>query len=82
VFTKSTILNGTNRISTYQKYTICDNQFKNTDIIGKKYGEGADNYVDNKTLVAVNEIIRTHPVEEIGQFLRSAMADMKTISIG
>ncbi len=54
----------------------------NTDIIGKKYGEGADNYVDNKTLVAVNEIIRTHPVEEIGQFLRSAMADMKTISIG
>ena len=53
-----------------------------TDIIGKKYGEGSDNYVDNKTLVAVNEIIRTHPVEEIGQFLRSAMADMKTISIG
>jgi ketol-acid reductoisomerase len=53
-----------------------------TDVIGKKYGEGKDNFVDNKTLVTVNEIIRTHPVEEIGQFLRGAMADMKAISIG
>ena len=44
-YTKSTILNGTNRVSTYQKYTICDTQFENTDIIGKRgiqqmYNEG------------------------------------------
>ncbi len=51
-----------------------------TDLIGKNFNEGKDNGVDNKTLIAVNSVIRYHPVELIGEELRQAMTDMKTIS--
>ncbi len=51
-----------------------------TDLIGKNFNEGKDNGVDNKTLIAVNSVIRYHPVELIGEDLRQAMTDMKTIS--
>lgn len=51
-----------------------------TDVIGKNFNEGKDNGVDNKTLIAVNAVIRYHPVELIGEELRQAMTDMKTIS--
>ena len=34
-----------------------------TDVIGTKYSTGKDNGVDNRTLNAVNEAIRSHPVE-------------------
>lgn len=53
-----------------------------TNVIGKKYDEGLSNAVDNATLVAVNDAIRNHPVEEIGIFLRGEMAGMKAISVG
>jgi ketol-acid reductoisomerase len=51
-----------------------------TNIIGKNYNDGIDNGVDNRTLITVNEIIRNHPVEEIGKYLRQAMTDMKSIA--
>ena len=50
-----------------------------TDVIGETYGEGLDNGVDNKQLIAVNEIIRFHPVELIGYELRESMTAMKKI---
>jgi ketol-acid reductoisomerase len=50
-----------------------------TDIIGTNYNEGKDGAVDNRELIAVNEAIRNHPVEEVGTFLRKAMTSMKTI---
>lgn len=48
-----------------------------TDIIGK--GLGGDNSVDNQALIAANEAIRNHPVEQIGKQLRSYMTAMKKI---
>jgi len=50
-----------------------------TDVIGKKFGEGEDNGVDNQELIAVNEEIRTHLVEEVGAELRAAMTAMVKI---
>ena len=47
-----------------------------TDVIGKNYGEGKDNAVDNKTLIAINEAIRYHPIENIGYELRASMTAM------
>ncbi|EOD36345.1 hypothetical protein EMIHUDRAFT_252372 [Emiliania huxleyi CCMP1516] len=35
-----------------------------TDVIGTKYSAGRDNGVDNRLLNAINEEIRSHPVEE------------------
>ena len=52
-----------------------------TDVIGKKFN-GGDNGVDNRTLVALNEKIRNHPVEVIGKELRGYMTDMERISSG
>ncbi|MEN8186034.1 MAG: ketol-acid reductoisomerase [Bacteroidota bacterium] len=51
----------------------------NTDVIGKKYGEGKDNGVDNQELIAINEQIRFHPVEIVGYELREAMTAMVKI---
>lgn len=51
-----------------------------TDVIGKNFNTGKDGGVDNKTLIAINAVIRYHPVELIGEELRQAMTDMKTIS--
>lgn len=50
-----------------------------TDIIGKNYNEGKSGAVDNRELIAVNEAIRTHPVEQVGAVLRKAMTSMKAI---
>ena len=49
------------------------------DVIGKSYNSGKDNYVDNKKLIDINEIIRFHPVENIGYELRESMTGMKKI---
>jgi ketol-acid reductoisomerase len=49
------------------------------DVIGTTYGKGKGNGVDNKQLIAVNEIIRFHPVELIGDELRASMTAMKKI---
>lgn len=51
-----------------------------TDVIGKNFNDGKDNGVDNKSLIAVNAVIRYHPVEIVGEKLRQAMTDMKTIA--
>jgi len=51
-----------------------------TDVIGKNYNTGKDGGVDNKTLIAVNKVLRSHPVEKIGTQLREAMTSMKAIS--
>lgn len=50
----------------------------NTDIIGKGLGL-EDNGVDNQILIAINDVIRNHPVEYIGEELRGYMTDMKKI---
>ena len=51
-----------------------------TNVIGKNFNSGSDAGVDNKVIIAVNEVIRFHPVEIVGAELRRAMTDMKTIS--
>ncbi len=50
------------------------------DVIGTDYNTGRDAGVDNKALIAVNHILRSHPVEQVGAVLRQAMTDMKTIN--
>ena len=50
-----------------------------TSVIGKPYTDS--NAVDNVELIAVNHAIRNHPIEAIGQRLRSAMTAMKAIKI-
>lgn len=52
-----------------------------TDVIGKGLQEES-NQVDNATLIAINETIRNHPVEYIGEELRGYMTDMKRIAVG
>ncbi len=53
-----------------------------TDVIGNDYNAGKSNGVDNVTLIAINSMIRNHPIEEVGEFLRGAMSEMKQISLG
>jgi ketol-acid reductoisomerase len=48
-----------------------------TDVIGA--GIQGDNGVDNQELIAVNEAVRSHPVEVIGKTLRGHMTAMKRI---
>ena len=47
-----------------------------TDVIGTAYGAGKGNGVDNQELIAVNDEIRYHPVEVIGDELRESMIAM------
>ncbi|TXR51528.1 ketol-acid reductoisomerase [Reinekea thalattae] len=49
-----------------------------TDVIGKGLSNSS-NSVDNVELVAVNDAIRNHPIEYIGEELRGYMTDMKRI---
>ena len=49
-----------------------------TDVIGK--GIGGDNDVDNRELIAVNDAIRSHPVEIVGKKLRGYMTAMNRLS--
>lgn len=48
-----------------------------TDVIGKPYAKS--NKVDNRELIEVNELIRYHPIELIGDELRSSMTAMTKI---
>ncbi len=50
-----------------------------TDIIGKPFGAGKGNGVDNRALIDANEVIRFHPIEIIGYELRESMSAMKKI---
>jgi ketol-acid reductoisomerase len=49
-----------------------------TELMGKGLAVD-DNAVDNKLLVEVNDALRNHPVEWVGQELRGYMTDMKQI---
>ncbi|MCJ7468024.1 MAG: ketol-acid reductoisomerase [Maribacter sp.] len=49
------------------------------NVIGKQYGEGKNNHVDNAKLIAVNKVLREHPVEIVGARLRASMTAMKPI---
>jgi len=46
-----------------------------------RYNSGG-NGVDNQELNAVNEAIRSHPVEVVGKELRGYMTAMEQISVG
>jgi ketol-acid reductoisomerase len=50
-----------------------------TDVIGKSYGEGNGNGVDNAKLITVNQVLREHSVEIVGARLRASMTAMKPI---
>ena len=50
-----------------------------TNVIGKHYGEGKDNSVDNAKLIIVNKALREHDVEIVGARLRASMTAMKPI---
>ena len=50
-----------------------------TNVIGKNFNEGLTNHVDNLELIQINEAIRYHEVELVGQELREAMESMKAI---
>ncbi len=49
------------------------------DVIGEVYGEG-ENAVDNRELIEVNEAIRFHDIEVVGDELRAAMTAMKPLA--
>jgi ketol-acid reductoisomerase len=51
-----------------------------TDVIGKNFNDGKDNGVDNKEIIAVNNVLRSHTIEKVGDVLRAAMTDMKVIN--
>ena len=51
-------------------------------MIGKAYGAGKDNGVDNLALIAANETISSHPIEQVGRVLRGHMTAMKQIAVG
>lgn len=48
-----------------------------TNIIGKPFS--TSNSVDNAVLIAVNKSIRVHPIEQVGEWLRTSMTAMKKI---
>ncbi len=50
-----------------------------TDVIGKAYAKDNGEGVDNAKLIEINAILRAHPVEKVGTFLRTAMTSMKPI---
>jgi ketol-acid reductoisomerase len=50
-----------------------------TNVIGKNFNVGIDNHVDNKELIQINQEIRYHEVEIVGEELREAMEAMKAI---
>ena len=49
------------------------------DVIGKCYGEGKGNGVENAKLITVNKTLREHSVELVGARLRASMTAMKPI---
>jgi len=55
---------------------------QNIDVVGTKFNQSGDNGVDNRTIIAINEAIREHPVEVIGKELRGYMTDMEKIAVG
>ena len=50
-----------------------------TDVIGKPYSTDNGAGVSNARLIEINDIIRNHPIEIVGEELREAMTAMKPI---
>lgn len=50
-----------------------------TNVIGKAYATDNGAGVDNAKLIEINAALRNHPVEKVGEFLRTAMTSMKPI---
>ncbi len=50
-----------------------------TDVIGKPYAKDNGTGVSNAELLKVNDIVRNHPIEIVGEELREAMTAMKPI---
>ncbi|WP_010521534.1 ketol-acid reductoisomerase [Aquimarina agarivorans] len=50
-----------------------------TDVIGKPYAKDNGAGVSNAELLKVNDIVRNHPIEIVGEELREAMTAMKPI---
>ncbi|WP_136481620.1 ketol-acid reductoisomerase [Cognatitamlana onchidii] len=50
-----------------------------TDVIGKPFAKDNGEGVDNAKLIEINKALREHPVEKVGEFLRSSMTAMKPI---
>jgi len=48
-----------------------------TNLIGKPFSK--ENQVDNKKLIAVNKAVRNHPIEKIGEILRTSMTAMQNL---
>ncbi len=48
------------------------------NLVGRPFNDGS-NDVDNKELIEVNAVIRNHPVEDIGDYLRESMTAMTKI---
>ena len=48
-------------------------------VIGNDFNSGIDNAVDNATLIEANALLRSHPVEIIGEELRQFMTAMKKL---
>lgn len=84
LYEMNTVISDTAEYGCYLYSQACEPLLKDfmakvdVDVIGKKYN-GGDNGVDNRQLNAVNEAIRSHPVEIIGQELRGYMTDMEKI---
>ena len=55
-------------------HTLASKGIDNIGLNGRTAG------VDNKELIIVNDILRSHPVEKVGAVLRKAMTDMKVIN--
>ncbi|RMA56311.1 ketol-acid reductoisomerase [Ulvibacter antarcticus] len=49
-----------------------------TNLIGKPFS--TDNEVDNKKLIAINQVLRNHPIEKIGATLRTSMKAMQNLN--
>jgi len=49
-----------------------------SNLVGRPFNDGSAG-VENKELIAVNDAIRNHPVEDIGEFLRESMTAMTKI---
>ena len=50
-----------------------------TDVIGKSFAKDNGEGVDNAKLIEINAVLRAHPVEKVGTYLRTAMTAMKPI---
>ena len=48
-----------------------------TNLIGKPYS--TTNQIDNQQLIAVNKVLRNHPIEKVGATLRSSMTAMQNL---